>query len=164
VAQFTIIPSPTIALCDALVTFGRAQWEPKAPSGIERSHRGQTIKLDESKGRQVRIVPLGYDSIAAARGLDFYNHRIGVLTFERYEDAADPEEVIPIAWIDERVDFVHTLRDAFDFYRDGTQPSFNKQLQTITAPVEDIYDPDLLAQDKVFWSWIEFGFQEVETI
>jgi hypothetical protein len=87
-----------------------------------------------------------------------------VLTFERYEDAADPEEVIPIAWIDERVDFVHTLRDAFDFYRDGTQPSFNKQLQTITAPVEDIYDPDLLAQDKVFWSWIEFGFQEVETI
>lgn len=162
-AQWTIVPAPTIAFCDALVTFIKAQWEPKAPSGVKRAHAGQTVWKPGTKGRRVCVVPIGYDSVAAARGLDFYTHRIEVLTFEEYEYAADPEEGIPTDWIDERVDFVHTLRDALDFYRDGTQPSFNKFVQTILAPVEVVYDPEAI-DDKLFWCPIRFEFQEQETI
>lgn len=164
-AQWTIIPAPTIALCDDLVTYIRQQWEPKAPAEVKRAHWQQRIwnPRKPTLGRQVRVMPLGYDSVVAARGQDFYTHRIGVLTFELYDDAASPEEGIPIDWIDDRVDFVHTLRDALDFMRDGVQPSFNRNLLTLTAPAEEIYDPEAI-EDKLFWSWIEFGIQEQESI
>lgn len=162
-AQWTIIPAPTIALIDDLVKYIRREWEPGAPSGVERAHKDQTIVLDKIEGRHVRLVALGYDSFVAARGVDFYRHRIGVLTFERYKDDADADETIPIEWIDERVDFVHTLRDALDFMRDGVQPDFNPDLLTLTAPVEEIYSSDMLAA-KVFWSWWEIEIQEQQPI
>jgi hypothetical protein len=62
------------------------------------------------------------------------------------------------------VDFVHThIYKRLDLARDGVQPSFNKDLQTLSAVVEDIYDPDYLLA-KLFWCWIEFEIQELESV
>lgn len=158
--------SPTTVLCDALVTYLKDQWKPQAPDEVKRAHRGQLVAEDMAAmaGRQVRIAPIGYTSVAATRGRDFYTHRIGVLVAEKYEFKADPEEVIPIEWIDERCDWVHTnMYKLFDFARNGVQPSLNKDIQTISASVEEIYDEDWL-QVKVFWCWIEFEIQELEAI
>jgi hypothetical protein len=154
--------TPSIVLCDALVTFLKDQWQPNAPNEVRRISRGQSIKYEESVGRHVCIFPIAYDARSADRGQDFYTHTIGVITYERYPDAADSVELIPDDWVDERIDFVHTqVFKGLDFSNDGVQPTFNRDLQTLEIGMEDIYSPEWFAA-KVFWSRLLFLFEELE--
>ena len=156
--------TPTIVLCDALVTYLKAQWGPVAPDTVERAHNGQTIDDGLTEGRHVRVVPLSYSKVAADRGDDWYTHRIGVVTLEKYPDATDPKYVIPIDWIDERVDFVHTeIVKRLDLYRNGSQPTFNRMVVTREILMDAIYDPGRLRSGQ-FWSEVEFDFEELEAI
>lgn len=151
--------TPTLTLCDNLVDVLAAAWVPKSPDEVRRTY-AHIIDFSTVKGRLVLINPAGYTNFPATRGHDWYDHRIRVGVFERYTTAADPDEIVPQEWLDERVDFVHTqIVAGFEFARDGTQPSFNKNVQTLEADVVDILDPEDLAR-KEFWCEIELLIRE----
>ena len=152
--------APTITLCDDLVTFLAAACDPYSPSSVRRAYLHR-IDLKATEGRHVIFFPTGYDNRPATRGHDFYTHRITVLTFERYVDAADAAVTVPQEWVDERVDFVHTqIVNGLDFYRDGVRPSFGRNVVTLSADVPEIYDAEKLNQQKEFWCAVEMVFEE----
>lgn len=152
--------APTLVLCDDLVTQLRAAWGPKAPSEVRRAYLHR-INLDDVKGRLVLFFPTAYDNRPAARGVDWYTHHITAVVFERYTDAADADETVLREWLDERVDFVHTqIVQGLEYGRDGTQPSFNRSLTTLSSDVTEICDFEKLEQNKEFWCAIEMVFQE----
>ena len=150
--------APTLTLCDNLVSALSAAWKPVAPSKVARGYL-ERIDLSEVKGRLVLFFPEGYDNRPAARGLDWFTHRVMVLVFERYADAADSSVTVPQEWIDERVDFVYSrIVQGFDFSRGA--PTWNANLTTLSADVTEIYDAEKLEQNKEFWCAVEIVFQE----
>ena len=154
----------TLTLCDNLVTYLLGQWKPQAPDGASRAYLSR-IDLSTVKGRQVLIFPVSYTNRPADRGNDFYTHGVMALTFERYTDAADAEDTVPQEWVDERVDFVNTyIAEGFDFTHDttfGALAPFNRQLQTLSSDVPDIFDAEKLATQKEFWCAVELQFREL---
>lgn len=152
--------TPTLTLCDALVTALQAAWTEGANDAAERVYFKRIGDADrpETKlvGRKVYVFPTGYDSGASARGEDDYLHRVSVLVVERYEDAAgDP----PTSWIDTRVDWVFTyIVQGFDYSHDGP-PSWNKKLVTLGAQVQ-VCDVEKLLGGRLFYSLVEIEFQE----
>jgi hypothetical protein len=153
--------TPTLTLCDDLVTVLSAAWLPVAPDAARRAYLTR-IDLKNVHGRQVIFFPTGYDNAPASRGEDDYTHRITALIFERYEDAADPDEVVPQAWLDERCDFVHDrIVQGLEFFRDGVQPSFNRKLITLSSDVLEMYDAEKLQTQKEFWCAVEMVFREL---
>lgn len=154
--------TPTLVLCDQLVTALTDAWEPTGDDGAERVYfkrwgDGQDA-LTELKGRRVLIYPTAYEKAGATRGEDLYEHRITVQVGERHRDPGDP----PTAWIDERVDWVYDrVFRGFDF---GTPPPWNRRLQTTSAAVV-ICDVDRLTTGgKVFFSQIDFVFAELRDV
>jgi hypothetical protein len=155
--------SPTLTLCDALVTYLTAQWGPKAPSEVRREYI-RRVDFSTVKGRLVLIFPAGYTNVPAERGNDFYTHSVQVAVFERYTDAADDTVTVPKEWVDERVDFVNTfIAEGFDFTHDTTYGGlapFNRNLQTLSTDVPEICDTESLNQ-KEFWCEVTCVFQEL---
>ena len=155
--------SPTLTLCDDMVTYLTQQWVPKSPDSVRRAYLHR-FDLSKEVGRQVLIFPVAYTNGPADRGRNFYEHTVMVLTFERYGDAADPDEVVPPEWIDQRVDFVNTyIVEGFDFTHDttfGATAPFNRNLQTLVNDVPDIYDAEKLNK-KEFWCPVELKFREL---
>lgn len=147
--------TPTLELCDDLVSALNTAWAPSSPDAVARKYLHR-IDLSNLEGRQVFLFPTGYDSAPAARGYDDYTHRITALVVEHYGSAGDPAN----SWLDTRVDFVHTyIVQGFDYSHDGP-PSFNRQLLTLSADVPDLYDAEKLATQKQFWCAVELVFQE----
>ena len=155
--------SPTLLVCDQIVTYIRQQWGPKAPDEVRREYN---LRIDFSKvtGRLVLVVPLGYVNNPSDRGKDVYTHRIGVGVFRRYTDAADPDVVIPRDWLDTEVDFVNTyVAEGLDFTHDttfGATAPFNRNLQTLSTDVPNVFDEELINR-KEFWCEVECVFEEL---
>lgn len=153
--------TPTLTLCDNLITALLAAWLPQAPDNAQRAYLHR-IDLKSVQGRQVLIFPTGYTNAPASRGHDFYTHNITALVFRRYTAAADSEVVVPAEWVDEEVDFVHTrIVQGFDYGR--TLATFNRNLVTLSADVTELYDGEKLATQKEFWCAVEMVFQEQRT-
>lgn len=152
--------TPTLTLCDELVTLLSDTWNPSAPSAVERAYYRRfgdaDSGQDELQGRQVVIYPTDYVSDAENRGEDKYTHRVVVQVVERYPDDGDP----PVAWMDELVDFVYqSVVQLFDFER--APPTWKKRLLT-ESTVVSIYDlTKLMNGGKLFFSEIEFVFAEL---
>lgn len=153
--------TPTIVLCDGLVSALEAAWSPVAPSGVERAYfvrlgdgEDGSTRLD---GRRVVVFPTRYGLQAETRGEDGYTHEVTVLAAERYPDAGDPTR----DWLDERVDWVHEqVVKGFDFGRDGP-PAWNPMLYTLSADVQVLDLEKLLGGGKLFYAVVEFQFLEL---
>lgn len=158
--------SPTVVLCVDLVTYLRQQWGPSAPSSVNRGYgHVRRVDLAEQVGRQVVIFPIGYTNGPAERGHDFYEHRIGVVVFEKYPDAAGSDVLVPDEWIDERVDWVNQfVVEGLDFTHDetyGAVAPFNRNLQTLSNDVPEMFDAEKLVTDKQFWCSVEIEYREL---
>lgn len=150
--------SPDIVLCDQLVTFIKDQWQPNAPNEVARVHRDHHLDYDTLTGRKVFIAPVRYSSRWSTRGHDLFTIRVAIVTAEKYPDAADAVDILPIDWVDERCDWWHTMiYKGLDF---RTGPTFNRDLQTLSIDMDERYDPTQLAANKVFWNRTEFEFAE----
>lgn len=153
--------TPTLTLCDDLVSALNTAWAPAGNDGVERHYFKRFSDGEDTAlkllGRRVVIFPTGYDNAPAHRGEDDYEHRVSVLTVERYTDAAgDP----PKAWIDERVDFVFThVVQGFDFGREP--PTWNKKLLTVSADVQVCDVEKLVGGGKLFYSLVDLVFSEL---
>ena len=153
--------TPTLTLCDQLVTALVAAWSPASPDGAERAY---FVRIGDGEdaftkltGRRVVIFPTKYGFQAADRGENEYQHEVSVLTVERYPDAGDP----PTEWTDERVDFVHTrIVDGFDYSHDGP-PSWNRKLVTLSADVQVTNVEKLVTGGKLFYSLVDLVFLEL---
>jgi hypothetical protein len=152
--------TPTLLLCDELVTLLTTTWGPSAPNKVERAYYRRFGDADAGEdrlvGRQVVIYPQDYESDAETRGEDRYLHRIVVQVVERYPDPGDP----PVAWLDERVDFVSAnVVNLFDFGRSA--PEWRRRLRTERTAV-GVYDlAALMNGGNLFFSQVEFEFSEL---
>lgn len=153
--------TPTLLLCDALVSALQTAWGPTGNDGVERHYfkrvgdaEGAEFKL---LGRRVVIYPTHDSNDPASRGEDEWTHNVTVDVFERYTDAGDPT----VEWIDRRVDFVTTqIVDGFDFSHTGP-PSWNKKLLTLSYD-RLLCDPaKLVGSNKLFFSRVELVFSEI---
>jgi len=154
------VTTPTLILCDNLVTALAADWTPAAPDGVERAYfkrisdaSGQVLKL---KGRRVVIYPTDYDNNPLTRDKDVYLHKVSVQIFELFDEdtAGDP----PIAWTDARVDFVfEKIVQGFDYSRQS--PTWNRWLRTLSATTL-IVNTAKLIEDRMFFSQVDLEFEE----
>ena len=153
--------TPTLVLCDALVTALQAAWTEGADDAAERVYFKRIADVGDTAlrlvGRKVYVMPTGYDNGAATRGEDEYIHNVAVLVVKRYTDAGDPTT----AWIDEQVDWVFTyIVQGFDYSHDGPA-SFNKKLITLSAAVQVCDVEKLVSGGKLFYSLVELVFSEI---
>ena len=154
--------TPTITLCDGLVTALLAAWTEGLNDGVTRCYFKRIGDIDRPEtrlvGRQVFIFPTDYDNGPVTRREDEFIHNVSVLVVERYTDAAgDP----PTAWIDTRVDFVYDqIVQGFDFSHDGPA-SWNKKLTTLSANVTVCDVEKLTGGGKLFYSMTELVFSEI---
>lgn len=150
--------TPTLELCDNLVTHLLAGWADKGPKdGAERRYTVPVSDGGEFKteGRRTYVIPARYDNGPEDRGEDLFVHEVYVLTLERYTDAGSP----PTDWVDERVDWVYDhVVQGLDFGREA--PAWNAMLTTASADVQ-IYDPEKLDTGKLFYSLVRLVFNEV---
>lgn len=160
--------TPTLELCDDLVTALVTAWGPSDPSGAERHYfkrfadqvgaqdLAESLRLVPDE-RRVVIFPTRYSSGYAAKAEDRYTHEIAVLVAERYPDAGDP----PRDWIDARVDWVYEyVVRGFDF---RAPPAWNRYLRTLSQEIE-ICDIDRLVEQKLFWSAVAIVFEELRSV
>lgn len=153
--------TPTLTLCDDLVSALTTSWAPTGSDGVERAYfkrigNGED-ETTELAGRKVYIFPTSYDNGPADRGEDEFTHNISVLIVERYTDADDPTR----AWVDTRVDFVYEeIVEGFDFSHDGP-PSWNRKLLTLSAAVTVCDISKLTTGGKLFYSLVEIVFSEI---
>lgn len=156
--------SDVLTVGDALAAWVNAQWTGKgANDGAERLYQTpDATALKTMTGRKVWIFPAEYADEPATRTEALNTYRFGVIVVERYATAgAAPKE-----WTDERVDWVaDSLNDWLSF---GT-PYDRAHLQigtreVFTAEVEpvQVYDPPMLIQKGLFWSEMEYVFQEIK--
>lgn len=150
---------PTLTLCDALVAKLLEAWAPSAPSGAERAYYKRVWDAEAAtnklQGRRVIFYPTDYDSDPETRGEDAWAHRITVQVVERFDGDGDPS----VGWMDERVNWVFEyIVSAFDF---GPQPpEWNKRLRTSGRQIL-LYDVTKLKAGKLFFSQVEFEFEEL---
>lgn len=146
--------TPTITLCEQLVTELQTAWVPTGNDEVlyDYIYRFNATNL---KGRKVVLFPTGYDSSAENRGEDSYSHLITALIVERYEDADSP----PKEWVTERIDFVFDkVVSGLDYFKSNLSLS-GREISTARADVT-LYDPVKLATDHLFYSTVEFEFTE----
>jgi len=159
-----VATTPTLKLCDDLVTALTAAWSPVSPDGVERCYFKRIGDPDDANtkltGRKVFIFPTAYATAGATRGENEYTHRVSVLTVERFP-AATPGDPTT-AWVDDRVDFVHTyVVKGFDYSEDGP-PSFNRKLLTLSAEVAEVCDPEkLVTGNRLFYCLVDLVFSEL---
>jgi hypothetical protein len=152
--------TPTLTLCDQLVTALAAAWSPTGDDAVERAYFKRWgdghDSVSELVGRKVTIYPLTYENGPADRGEDEYEHRVGVQILERYTPDGDPTT----EWIDERVDFVfQQIVQGFDYLREHA--TFNRKLWTKSATVRLCESSYLTSGGKVFFSEVEIAFGEI---
>lgn len=156
--------TPTLDLCNDLVSYLTDATDVKPPDTVRRAYLHKIpVSVSDSgdTGRHVVFFPTAYDNRPAARGRDFYTHKVTVVIYRFYRDQADQDVVVPQEWVDREVDFVHDeIIQGLEFFRDGVQPTFNKFLVTLSSDVEAIYDSDELAERKLFLCAVQFVFQE----
>lgn len=153
--------TPTLVLCDALVTALQSAWTEGADDAAERCYFKRVSDVDDANqkltGRKVYVMPTGYDNGAATRGEDEFVHEVSVLVVERYTDAGDPTT----SWIDTRVDWVYDyIVNGFDYSHDGP-PSWNKKLITLSAAVQVCDVEKLVSGGKMFYSMVDLVFSEI---
>lgn len=155
--------TPTLVLCDDLVSALETAWGPSGSDGVERAYFKRLGDPDDADtkitGRRVYVFPTGYDSANADRSENDYQHRVSVLVAERYAEAAgDP----PRDWVDDRVDFVHRyVVQGLDFSTNGP-PSWNPKLLTLSAEVAAIVDLEkLVTGNRLFYCLINLVFSEL---
>jgi hypothetical protein len=157
--------TPILKLCDDLVAHLIAAWNPVAPDAVERRYVARfgdkSSGQDKLSGRRVVICPGDYDSEPASRGEDTFTHTVVVFVGERYGDEPDAAGDVPVAWVDERVDFVHEfVVQGFDFGR--LSPAWNPKLTTLSAAVTTVADPQkLTTANGLFLAAVEIVFNEV---
>lgn len=154
------IATPTVSLCDELVSLIGTSWEPAAPSAVERVYFMRQVAKDLT-GRRVWVFPTNYGVAPENRAENAVAHRITLLTAERYEPAGMP----PVEWIDERVDFVFTeIVDALYFAQAGPHTFDNRRVWTTGVEVEVCDLEKITTTPAVFWSVVEFEFAELYTV
>lgn len=146
-----------LAVCDYLVDVVEAAWTTiTADDSVERLYVAP-LKLHEQSGRHVYIFPLSYSNQPATRGHDDWTYQVGIIVLERYEDAGEP----PVSWMDDRVDFVQSkVFDALDFTRSPGNVSGGLRVLTQEANCE-VYNVDLMTQERQFRSELRFTFTEI---
>jgi len=155
------VTTPTLILCDQLVTHLLAAWTGRgANDGVERKYGKRIGDVTDPNlklvGRKVYLFPTHYDNGPDTRGEDNFIHEISALVVERYEGVGDPPE----AWTDTRVDFVYEqIVQGFDFARES--PSWNLKLSTLSANVQVCDVEKLFSSGKLFYSLTELVFEEL---
>ena len=156
--------APILTLCDALVASLTARWATAAPDAVSREYLTDA-KLETLTGRRVWVFPAEYTDRPAARAEDLNEYRVAVVVTERYAAQAAATSAALKEWADERVDFVRELIvDGFDFGRHGVNGLLAvgaRELWTAEIDPVEVYDPALLETKKLFWSSVEFVFQEI---
>lgn len=148
---------PTLTLCDQLVAVIAGNWKPASPDVVRRDYDLPVIPKSFF-GRQVVAFPAAYQISAATRGQDGYEHRVTVLTVERYPDAGVPL----VDWADTRVEFVFTqIVKALDFARTGALRFAGRTIWTREIAEVEVYDTDMLVSQRLFWCPVDFTFGEI---
>lgn len=156
--------APILTLCDALVADLAGRWSPVAPDAVSREYLTEA-RLESLTGRRVWIFPATYADRPASRGEELSDYRVAVVVTEKLPWQTAVTSAVLKEWADERVDFVRELiADGFDFGREtgrGLLTTGGRELWTAEVEPVEVYDPALLETKKLFWSAVEFTFQEI---
>lgn len=155
-----------IEVVDSLVSAVSTAWTPSSPDLVERVYVTPSIKAELHKlaGRRVYFAPGAYENSPETRSEEGWRYEVVAACIDRYEEAAEPGSAAVKAWADALVLFVEEeLVDALDF---GTSGPFltaltGREIWTESISVVRLYDPDWLAEKKVFISEIAYVFREV---
>jgi len=143
------------AVADAVVDAVSDAWNPTAPSEVLWDFL-LPYAFEDRSGRSVFFVPTKYGNSPITRGEDVHTYDLTAVVIERYESAGEPTK----SWIKERVEFVQDyVVDLLDYSRDPLVFATTRKLTTRSADVV-VYVPEKL-QGKLFWSEINFIFEEV---
>jgi hypothetical protein len=151
-------------VCDACVTATRAAWNTNispsvvaAPNEVLRAYVFPH-NLANDTGRKVIFFPRTFRNEAATRGEDENIYGVVCVVFERFTDAGPPTD----AWVDALVLFVQNIvSDANDYVHGALMDLPGARSAWTTTNNINIYDPERLDSQKVFWSEIEFEFREI---
>lgn len=148
-------------LCDCIASLIRTTWQPVAPSAASREY-GPDVGLspdDESTllhGRAVYSFPGAYafPSMQDREILD-KRYTTTALVIERYTEPGTPTK----EWMDTRVNFVERV---FKLFRDPNLVLLDTLIPDLenAASVDVVYDLDLFAEQRTFWSQMTLTFQE----
>jgi len=156
------ILTPTLSLCDQLVSIIGASWNPVGPSAVQRVYFMRQVAKDLA-GRQVWVFPTNYGISAENRSENAVRHRVSVLTAEKYGDI-NTAGLPPTAWIDTRVDFVFTtIVDGLYFAQGGPLVFGSRRVWTAGAEVEVCDLEKITTTPAVFWSLVDLEFEELYT-
>lgn len=155
-----------IEVVDSLVSAVNTAWAPSSPDLVERVWVTPSIKAELHKlaGRRVYFAPGPYENSPATRSEDEWRYEVVAACIDHYEEQAEPASSAVKAWVDALALFVETyLVDGLDF---GVQGAFltaltGREIWTESISVVRLYDPDWLAEKKVFISEIAYVFREV---
>ena len=151
--------TPILTMLDSLVTRISTQWGPTGNDAVSRVYQ-TPVKTSEIVGRKVYLFPAEYDDESATRAEDLITYRVAIIVAERYEAAGEPT----VAWVDTRVDFVNDLLDWLEFLGTSGNPLHaigTREIKTLSREPVQVYDVEMLVKHKMFWSELEFTFQEL---
>lgn len=160
------MPARVLDACDAVVADIVSAWSPTAPSAAQREYAPEIgFSVDHAEtllsGRQVYVFPAAWGSPeGVTRGELLHEYTVSVVVAERYTAAAGP---VPKAWVDERVLFVETL---FNRLKDPTRELTGASVTLFRTPdvpaeVDEVYDLDMLAEQRAFWSRFTITYHEI---
>lgn len=153
-----------IDVCDACVTATLAAWNalisPASVTAPDEVYRAYVFPHDLSSdtGRKVVFFPRTFRNDAATRSEDENVYGVVCVVFERFTDAGPPTR----SWVDARVLFVQDIVSGTNDYVHNALMDLpgTRAAWTATNNV-NIYDPERLDSQKVFWSEVEFEFREI---
>lgn len=162
-----------IEVCEAVASFIRTTWTPIAPDAVTRTY-GPDIGLtpdDDAtllSGRQVFVFPASYAvPVQVTRAEVEWRYGVTVLVVERFDQDGETAGTPPVAWMDERIEFVENtifkpLRDQDLTLLGSVIPSLAEGGEV--AQVNVVYDLDLFLKHRAFWSQVTLPFEEVNKL
>lgn len=161
----------SIALCDYITNYLTeiiTEYEGSAPvSTIERVY-DFVEDLGKLVDRKVYVFPLDYVlTEPISRKEDMFDVRVGVVVAHKYDNPSSPTKAAPVAWVDDKVDFVETyIFSTLAEVRMHEVPLGGPSGEMVQywpqeAANNMVFDYTKLSQHKVFWSELEFVFRKV---
>lgn len=152
--------TPTLTLCDQLVTLISTAWGPTSPDAVSRVYQFSLLS-NEFQGRRVYVFPTDYGYEPADRSEARFDHRITIVTVERYADPGLPDNT----WCDARVDFVYEKLVAGLWYGfEGPLLFSSRSVVSRRADVVVLDIPKLTTTPAVFLSQVDLEYEEVQAV
>jgi hypothetical protein len=162
--------------CDQVAGLIAAKWPPGGGDVVERMYVPvaadgaggvndlllPVTEVEKLKGRAVYVYPKAFgQKEQATRGSDLMAYAVGVQVYEVFDRHRQTAGVPTAAWCDARVALVTELYDLLSNARRSGPTRLTGALAKAwcdEAAVDQVFDPELLRKQKVFWAVLSFTY------